>query len=119
MKNRTYSQGAELVGGGVSFRPWASDKSTVAVALMDAAGALSKELPMTKDAEGYYQLESSEVSAGMLYQYRLDERLFPDPASRFQPLGVHGPSQVVDPSTFRWADDRWRRPGINDLVIYE
>ncbi len=119
MKNRTYSQGAELVGGGVSFRTWASDKSTVAVALMDAAGALSKELPMTKDAEGYYQLESSEVSAGMLYQYRLDERLFPDPASRFQPLGVHGPSQVVDPSTFRWADDRWRRPGINDLVIYE
>jgi maltooligosyltrehalose trehalohydrolase len=118
-KGRTYSQGAELVGSGVSFRTWASDKSKVELVLMDDSGAPLQALPMVKDAEGYYQVETSEASAGMLYQYRLDGRLLPDPASRFQPLGVHGPSQIVDPSNFRWTDKGWRRPKIRDWFIYE
>ena len=74
---------------------------------------------MSKDAEGYYHVENPEASAGMLYKYRLDGRLLPDPASRFQPQGVHGPSQIIDPSTFRWTDSGWRRPDIDDWVIYE
>ncbi len=119
MKNRTYSQGAELIGSGVSFRTWAINKSMVEVVLMDDRANLLRTLPMTKDADGYYLLETGEASAGMLYQYRLDGRLFPDPASRFQPLGVHGPSQIIDPSTFHWTDQGWRRPDINDWVIYE
>ena len=59
---------------------------------------------------------------GTLYRYRLDERddhVFPDPASRFQPRGVHGPSQVVDPSTFAWTDSEWRAPRLDRTVFYE
>jgi maltooligosyltrehalose trehalohydrolase len=119
MKNRTYSQGAELIGSGVSFRTWAINKSMVEVVLMDDRANPLRTLPMAKDADGYHLLETGEASAGMLYQYRLDGRLFPDPASRFQPLGVHGPSQIVDPSTFHWTDQGWRRADINDWVIYE
>jgi maltooligosyltrehalose trehalohydrolase len=119
MKKRRYSQGAEPIGKGVSFRTWASDKTRVDLVMMDDSGSSLQELPMSRDAEGYYHTENPNASAGMLYQYRLDGRLLPDPASRFQPLGVHGPSQVIDPSTFRWTDEEWRRPNINDWVIYE
>src|ERR1700745_934077 len=110
MKKRVYSQGAELIGTGVSFRTWGSDKSTVELVMMDDCGTPTQELSMSKDAEGYYQVETPEASAGMLYQYRLAGRLLPDPASRFQPQGVHGPSLIIDPSTFRWTDSGWRRP---------
>ncbi len=119
MKKRAYSQGAELIGTGVSFRTWASGKSAVELVMVDDSGAPLQELPMSKDAEGYYQVEIPEASAGMLYKYRLDGRLLPDPASRFQPQGVHGPSQIIDPSTFRWTDGGWRRPDIDDWIIYE
>ena len=119
MKKRTYSQGAELIGNGVSFRTWASDKSKVNLVMMDNSGSSLQELPMSQDAEGYYQVQNPDASAGMLYQYRLDGRLLPDPASRFQPLGVHGPSQIIDPSAFRWTDEGWHRPDINDWAIYE
>jgi maltooligosyltrehalose trehalohydrolase len=119
MKKRAYSQGAELIGTGVSFRTWASGKSRVELVMMDDSGTPSQELPMSKDAEGYYHVENPEASAGMLYKYRLDGRLLPDPASRFQPQGVHGPSQIIDPSTFRWTDSGRRRPDIDDWVIYE
>ncbi len=119
MKKRAYSQGAELIGTGVSFRTWASGKSAVELVMVDDSGAPSQELPMSRDAEGYYHVENPEASAGNLYKYRLDGRLFPDPASRFQPQGVHGPSQIIDPSTFRWTDSGWRRPDIDDWIIYE
>jgi maltooligosyltrehalose trehalohydrolase len=60
------------------------------------------------------------VAAGARYRYRLDGgNLFPDPASRFQPEGVHGPSEVIDPSTFSWTDDGWGGVARSDLVLYE
>jgi maltooligosyltrehalose trehalohydrolase len=119
MKKRAYSQGAELIGTGVSFRTWATGKSGVELVMVDDSGAPLQELPMSRDSDGYYQVENPDASAGMLYQYRLDHRLFPDPASRFQPQGVHGPSQIIDPSAFRWTDEGWRRPSITDWLIYE
>ncbi len=61
-----------------------------------------------------------DVRTGADYFYRLDgERDRPDPVSRWRPEGVHGPTRIVDPSTFRWTDDRWRGVGMADLVIYE
>src|SRR5262249_45453875 len=60
------------------------------------------------------------AAAGALYSFRLDgaaER--PDPASRRQPAGPHGPSQVVDPAAFRWSDAAWRGAGPAGQVIYE
>ena len=60
------------------------------------------------------------MPAGTRYQYRLDgERYRPDPASRYQPEGVHGPSVVVDPSDFPWTDQAFRGHALADLVLYE
>ena len=61
-----------------------------------------------------------EAPAGTLYRYRVNEEWgYPDPCSRSQPEGVHGPSQVVDPAVFRWTDGGWRGPDAESLVIYE
>jgi maltooligosyltrehalose trehalohydrolase len=61
------------------------------------------------------------VGAGALYAYSLEgsETLYPDPASRFQPYGPHGPSQVVDPREFRWTDKKWRGLRLRGQVFYE
>ena len=64
----------------------------------------------------------SDIRPGALYRYRLDsldDHRFPDPASRFQPRGVHGPSQLIDPGAFRWTDESWPAPALDRLVIYE
>jgi maltooligosyltrehalose trehalohydrolase len=55
----------------------------------------------------------------MRYRYKLGDALYPDPASRFQPEGPHGPSQVVDPSAFAWTDGAWKGPAAEGRVIYE
>jgi maltooligosyltrehalose trehalohydrolase len=60
------------------------------------------------------------LQAGALYRYRLDgEGPFPDPASRCQPEGVHGPSQVVDPGRYAWQAAGWRGLSLDELVVYE
>ena len=52
------------------------------------------------------------ASAGSLYRLRIDgERDYPDPASRFQPSDVHGPSEVISPTDFEWSDNNWRGRG--------
>jgi maltooligosyltrehalose trehalohydrolase len=71
-------------------------------------------------ADGYWTTLVHDLGAGALYRYRLDEEgPFPDPASRSQPEGVHGPSQVVDPGGFAWTDESWPGPALEDLVVYE
>jgi maltooligosyltrehalose trehalohydrolase len=55
----------------------------------------------------------------MLYRYRLESGAFPDPASRFQPEGPHGPSRIVDPTQFKWTDEKWRGVSRKGQVIYE
>ena len=60
------------------------------------------------------------VRSGDRYWLRVDGgRPLPDPASRFQPLGPHGPSQVVDPRAFAWTDDRWKGPELGPRAVYE
>ena len=59
------------------------------------------------------------MAAGALYKYRLGHGSFPDPASRFQPEGPHGPSEVVDPTKYKWRDQNWRGITPRDLVLYE
>jgi maltooligosyltrehalose trehalohydrolase len=70
---------------------------------------------------GYFAGQVAEAGAGLRYRYRLDgdETLYPDPASRFQPDGPHGASEVIDPSTFHWTDDAWRGAQIKGQVLYE
>ncbi|MDP9000185.1 MAG: malto-oligosyltrehalose trehalohydrolase, partial [Myxococcota bacterium] len=108
--------GAEVVEGGTHFRVWAPRRRSVEVVMDDdCAHALHAE------GKGYFSGLAEGVRAGACYRFRLDGagELYPDPASRFQPRGPHGPSQVVDPSTFRWSDRAWSGLRLRGQVIYE
>lgn len=75
---------------------------------------------MTKLADGYFTALVLGVKPGSQYSFYVDGRgPFPDPASRFQPEGVHGPSVVVDPRSFVWHDDDWVGIALQDAVFYE
>lgn len=75
---------------------------------------------MQRRGDGWFELSTSEASVGSRYRFRLDEGLaVPDPASRFNPWDVHGPSQVIDPAGFRWTDENWTGRAWEDAVIYE
>jgi maltooligosyltrehalose trehalohydrolase len=76
--------------------------------------------PLTRASDGTFAVTLPGVVPGTRYQYRLDaERYRPDPASRWQPAGVHGPSVVVDPTAFRWTDAGFHGHALADLVFYE
>ncbi len=118
--SRRMQIGAELdSSGGVNFCVWAPQRRTVEVVIEDGSRMKSYELqPMP---EGYFSGLVGDAEDGTRYRFRLDgdDRLFPDPASRFQPEGPHGPSQVIDPNRFNWTDDNWPGAGIRGQVIYE
>ncbi|MDG3003624.1 malto-oligosyltrehalose trehalohydrolase [Paludisphaera mucosa] len=117
--------GAEVMpGGGVSFRVWAPKRSRVSVVLQQgpAWGPDGNDLTVELNAEpdGYFSGLAPKARAGMLYRYRLDdEGSYPDPASRFQPEGPHGPSQIVDPRSFTWGDAKWPGLKMHGQVLYE
>jgi maltooligosyltrehalose trehalohydrolase len=115
MSGRTCPVGAEINAGGTSFRVWAPDRAHVWVALDDGT-----EHRLEAEADGYFSA-LLPVPAGARYRFRLDgdDRLYPDPASRFQPEGPHGPSQVVDPRAYRWRDADWRGVSLEGQVVYE
>jgi len=113
------SLGAWPEGGGVRFRVWAPERERVEL-LSERPGKPPLVLPLVRAADGTFSGFVPGAEAGDRYRYRLDgEGAFPDPASRFQPDGVHGPSEVVDPRAFAWTDGGW--PGVppEDLVVYE
>jgi maltooligosyltrehalose trehalohydrolase len=119
MENRILSQGAEPQREGVLYRTWTTGKKNVSLVILDKAGTVVREIPIEREPTGYYSVMDAGSSPGTLYKYRLDGQLVPDLASRFQPQGVHGPSQVVDGRSFHWTDSGWKRPSLHDLVIYE
>ena len=109
--------GAELsAAGGVSFRLWAPRAAAVSLQL---DGATPSVLPMGCEAEGWFTLTTGHARPGSRYRYIVDGDAFPDPASRRQPDGVHGPSEVVDPEAYEWTDLAWRGRPWEELVIYE
>jgi maltooligosyltrehalose trehalohydrolase len=119
--NRRLPVGAELVpSGGVHFRVWAPRRQRVEVVFEDR---LYRESPALLDPEpgGYFAGHVAHAGAGVRYRYRLDDdaTLYPDPASRFQPNGPHGPSETIDPSRFRWTDSDWRGAALKGQVLYE
>jgi maltooligosyltrehalose trehalohydrolase len=101
----------------VHFRVWAPQAREVAVVL-DGAALLAS--PLAREMDGHFEGLVPAAQAGSRYWFRLDDgRCFPDPASRFQPAGPHGPSEVVDPFAFRWRDQGWTGLDRSRLVIYE
>jgi maltooligosyltrehalose trehalohydrolase len=109
--------GAELQSsGGVHFRVWAPRCREVVVEIEGL-----EPTALQSEPDGYFSLWSQPGQVGMRYRFRLDqgETALPDPASRFQPEGPHGPSEIVDPEDFAWTDRAWRGVAREHLVIYE
>jgi maltooligosyltrehalose trehalohydrolase len=110
--------GAAREPGGVRFRVWAPERRELDVRVETAGREATRAL--RKDADGFFGGFVEGIGAGDLYRFRLDgEGPFPDPASRFQPRGVHGPSEVVDPAAFAWSDAGWPGVPLEGLVVYE
>lgn len=115
---RRFPIGAELLpGGGTSFRVWAPRAGQVDVELVGATGASARH-PLAPEPNGYFSGTIAAAGAGTRYRFRLPGGAFPDPASRFQPDGPHGPSQVVAPA-YPWTDSGWRGRPRTELVLYE
>jgi maltooligosyltrehalose trehalohydrolase len=108
--------GAEITTEGVHFHVWAPRARLVEVVLDDGGLAVA----LAPRPGGYHGGVAEGATPGTRYRFRLDGGpLLPDPASRFQPEGPHGPSAVVDPSTFPWTDDGWPGVRLEGQVLYE
>ena len=109
--------GAEVQpGGSTHFRVWAPAPSEVAL-VVEQNGS-PRDVSLSREDHGYYSALVPGVSGGDRYWYRLDGELVPDPASRFQPDGPFGPSQVVDHGSFEWSAEPPRLT-LDHQVIYE
>jgi maltooligosyltrehalose trehalohydrolase len=109
--------GAQLLGEDeCSFVVWAPQANRVDVCLGEPQ---ERSIPMQAVGDGYFETVAQGIRAGAFYRYRLNnEKQRPDPASRYQPRGVHGPSQVVD-NRFPWSDSRWTGLPLEKYVLYE
>lgn len=110
--------GARLEKAGVRFRLWAPDCRSVALCLEHPGQP--QEIPLSADADGWFETFIEGAGAGTRYRYRIDGDLrVPDPASRFQPDDLHSASEVIDPSSFAWRCTDWRGRPWEEAVIYE
>ena len=117
--HRRLPVGAETVDAArTHVRVWAPIAARVECVVVSRPGQPS--VPLVRDGSGYFE-GVVEAGAGDRYQFRIDggDRLYPDPASRFQPEGPHGPSEIIDPAAFRWTDDEWRGPTLEGQIMYE
>ena len=102
-----------LTGGGVQFRVWAPALNALAVE-MDG-----RRVPMQRAGEDFEVL-IPDAAPGDRYSFVFEDgRARPDPVSRSQPEGVHGPSQIVDPVAFTWSDQDWKGIALEDYIFYE
>jgi maltooligosyltrehalose trehalohydrolase len=120
---RRYPIGAEVIGPNEThFRVWAPKAEYVDVVLEVSATKNAKRTfhSLQSEGSGYFS-GLAAIDTGANYRFRLNssEHFHPDPASRFQPEGPHGPSQVVDPKNFRWTDTKWPGVSLKGQVLYE
>jgi malto-oligosyltrehalose trehalohydrolase len=112
--------GAELIRPSqaeraVRFRLWAPAQPRIGLVLGDAP-----PLAMTPGPGGWYEHISHQAGPGTRYHFLLPDGLaVPDPASRFQPEDVHGPSEVIDPGAYAWGDADWRGRPWHEAILYE
>ena len=113
---RRLSAGVEMQSdGSASVRVWAPACRRVDFAI--DGGAIH---PLDRETDGFFRGSVPGAGPGTRYWYRLDgDRLRPDPVSRYQPDGPHGPSAIVDGSTFKWTDAEWRGIAPQGQVLYE
>jgi len=104
--------------GSMRFRLWAPAARHVELCLEDVGKV--KGLPLEARDQGWFEVVTDAAKPGSLYRFRIDgEQEVPDPASRFQPRDVHGPSEVIDSHAFDWQDDAWLGRRWEEAVLYE
>jgi maltooligosyltrehalose trehalohydrolase len=116
MSGRRYPVGAEVQADGTHFRVWAPIRKSVEVVV--EGGPTHRLEP---EGDGYFSGLAPGVPAATRYRFRLDgdANPYPDPASRYQPDGPHGPSEVIDPAAFAWTDAGWKGVTLAGQVLYE
>ena len=103
----------------VHARVWAPNCRSVELVITDDPGC-SPDSPLAPEGNGYFSGFVANVGAGTRYRFRLDGgAAYPDPASRYQPEGPHGPSMIIDPAAFAWTDAGWPGVSIEGQVVYE
>jgi maltooligosyltrehalose trehalohydrolase len=122
-KKRRYPIGAELIRPNQThFRLWAPKAKQVDLVLEPTSDKNAKRSfhPLEPEATGYFS-GSANVGAGTRYRFRINgaQDFHPDPASRFQPDGPHGSSEVIDPTKFPWTDAKWPGVKLKGQIIYE
>jgi maltooligosyltrehalose trehalohydrolase len=120
---RRYPIGAELIGANEThFRVWAPKAQRVDLVLEESTekNANRTVQPLAREDDGYFS-GIAHAAAGSLYRFRVNNAVHfhPDPASRFQPHGPHGPSRVVDSTRFQWTDSEWPGVKLKGQIIYE
>lgn len=116
--------GAEIIDDGhIRFRLWAPAAERVELCLTSSDqrdNTRQTILPMAPEPEGWFSLTTSLAGAGSRYRYRINgDMQVPDPASRFQPQDIHGPSEVIDANAWAWQDTAWKGRSWEEAIIYE
>jgi maltooligosyltrehalose trehalohydrolase len=114
-------RGAQLLpDGSVQFTVWAPRQKQPRLHLVAPGGAVLDDLPLEPQGDGLFAVTARAARVGSDYLYLLDDgSARPDPVSRHQPAGVHGPSRVVDPAAFAWSDARWAGLPLESAIFYE
>lgn len=111
--------GPQLGAEGTTFRVWAPGARRVDLVL-ETRQAEPLRQQLTSAGDGWYETLARGARAGNRYRLRIDDELdVPDPASRFQPEGVNGPGEILDPDSFQWRDLRWQGRPWHEAVLYE
>jgi len=116
---RRYPAGAEVQpDGSTHFRVWAPEPRQILLRI-ERRDDTPRDIALDKEVDGYYSAVVAGAAAGTRYRYVLDGDPLPDPASRFQPDGPFGPSEVIDPSRFSWEQRLRPRVELAGQILYE
>ena len=116
VKHKIYPGVARIRQNAYRFRVWAPFARNVDLRILSP---MEVAIPMTRGERGYYECVAEGTGPGSLYLYQLDgAKDYPDPSSRAQPHGVHGPSQIIE-TDFPWEDGAWSGIPIQDCIVYE
>jgi maltooligosyltrehalose trehalohydrolase len=117
-RRRDMKIGADYKGDGkCDFVVWGPMLNSISVKIVTPAERL---IPMKRDSAGYWRTSAGSICPGSEYFFVLEEnRDRPDPASCYQPRGVHGPSMVIDHQAFKWEDAKWRGIPLPEMIMYE
>jgi len=115
-KSWTLELGANFSKGGVRFRVWAPKVSSISLRIIGEP----RDISMDPEKNGYFSTFVNGLGTGRRYFYFLNgDQKRPDPVSRSQPEGVHGPSEVIDPNEFKWEDQDWKGIPLEEMILYE